>query len=178
VLALIPASLLVVGDAALADGQGQPPATTAATADASTAEAFLGWWPQPATLWSSIEVNPVTGRLASAEQWAQSAVDRDRTNATLLTSLAALQLANGQQRQGEQSARAAVRAQPCYVPALDLLGAIELSNGQRAEGLQLLRQSLALSPSALVEAYVDGQCSPVLPGAQINHQVSLGCGRP
>jgi len=82
-------------------------------------------------------------------------------------------------RAGRQAAAAAVVGQPWSASALDLLGAIDESEGRRVEARGLYRQSLAVLPGQpLIEAYLSGQCVPLLPGSSPSSPLSLGCGRP
>ena len=175
-LALAPAVGLVIGDIALAQGTNAPPVTAAARSDASTAETLLGSWPGAGDavghhLRESGDRQPArSDPLAAGRRLAQ------RTDASALSLLAAMEVAQGNVRTGRRDAAAAVAAQPWLASALDLLGAIDQSEGNRTEARGLYRQSLSVLPGqTLIEDYLSGSCIPVLPGSSETQTLSLGC---
>jgi hypothetical protein len=179
VLALIPGLLFVVGDIALDAAVTSPPLADGTASHASTAESLLSPWPTPAGELASIAAAPYETNMPEAIRWEEAAVARDSTNPLSLLSLAAMQAYEGNLPAANSAASAAVANQPWFAAALDMLGAIEWNQGREAGARQLFHESLGYFPNQqLIQAYLSGQCVPILPGSLGTHGLAIGCGQP
>jgi hypothetical protein len=152
VLALIPATVLVIGDVDFASGitqyaRGQD---VTAAASASTATTLLAPWRDPAILLEDIHLtfaaSGLPGQLAQAEHWARVVVARDPSDAEGWTSLAQIQGETGHPTAARQSALRALADAPWFAPALDVLGVDSALRQDNAAAERDFRRSLEADP--------------------------------
>jgi hypothetical protein len=154
-LAVIPATVLVIGDITLERGMVQHSRgdNTVALASASTANTLLAPWPDPAILVEEIHgtlaASGGPGQLEQTEHWARVALGRNPTDGALWSTLAQFQSVSGNQRGARQSALEAVKLDPWYAPALDVLGVTDTLAHNRGAAEHWFGRSLEAEPNQM-----------------------------
>lgn len=167
VVALLPATVLLVGDAAFgrADSEYQVAKDSAAIQSATTANKLLSPWPDPASELAQIynyqALGGVRGASATEIHWGQIAVSRDPTNYDLITSLAISEFQNHDTATAIAAAKRALGYANWYTPAMNILGYMYLVTGKTSEGRMWLERSLQVEPGQRsVEMELQGKCLP------------------
>jgi O-antigen ligase len=165
VVAVLPASAVVVGDLALARGQAKFEVAQDAGAlrDANDAEILLAPWAEAPSLLARthlyLAVAGAPSETSRAVRWARVAAGRDPTNPGPATTLASYQLYAKDLAGARSSARRVLAAAPWYAPAMTVLGRIAFASGDDARGRYWYRRSLAIDPNqpALRKALAAGR---------------------
>jgi hypothetical protein len=165
VVAVLPASAVVVGDLALARGQAKFEVAQDAGAlrDGNDAEILLAPWAEAPSLLARthlyLAVAGAPSETSRAVRWARVAAGRDPTNPGPATTLASYQLYAKDLAGARSSARRALAAAPWYAPAMTVLGRIAFASGDDARGRYWYRRSLAIDPNqpALRKALAAGR---------------------
>lgn len=183
VLAAIPATMLLVGDATLSRAVGQYTSAEDAAAldNAKLAESMLSPWKDSAEILASIylydSINRQPGAKQQALYWASVAADRDPTNAPILTNLANYQYYANQVAAAGRTAAKAHAANPWFAPAMNVLGTVAYAQGHLGSARYWYRQSLLADPGQPgIKAILNGKCPPRLPGSKFNAKALVCAG--
>jgi O-antigen ligase len=134
-LALIPAVVLLVGDAAYERGLSLEAAKQPATlGSAKLANSILAPWPEPANLLSEIYFDSyLAGNLtqfSTARDWEEVAIDRNPTDPALYQFMAEMDTAQGDLVAVQKNARLALTYAPWWSAPMNDLGLVAASQGQ------------------------------------------------